>query len=146
MPKWRAKKVGDERRVRRFAFLPTKVEDHWVWLSRFVSVQVYVAIRYADDVTYKWVEIEKCLPRDGSPSERDSNEMGIKLSGWLLIVIAVFAVSVIPWAIVRASKLSTACAKACYPHSYSSYTPCTCDLTKVVRLPADTLGLYHERY
>jgi len=46
-------KIGNRRRVTRFAWLPTQVESYKYWLSFYISVQ-----RWQDG----WVEVDREVP------------------------------------------------------------------------------------
>lgn len=47
--RWKKKQrilAATERRVPKFAWLPTDVEDHVVWLERYIVVQKYIINHY----------------------------------------------------------------------------------------------------
>lgn len=57
---------GDTRRVKRFALLPTTVEDYVVWLEFYISIEEYKS-RYVNDemgkptLKYEWSQIGREL-------------------------------------------------------------------------------------
>lgn len=62
--RWTAKKKlklqeGDIWREIRFAFIPVRVEDKWVWLEKYVAVYEYTLYCYgiAGEWRGKWVRI-----------------------------------------------------------------------------------------
>lgn len=58
--KWKAKtipKIGDTRKVRKFAFLPKKCSEYTVWLETYESFQ-RLEPKYIGQKE-KWVEIER---------------------------------------------------------------------------------------
>lgn len=44
--------VGDVREQVKFAWFPTRIDDHMVWLERYISVQTYSPVWHAAE----WVE------------------------------------------------------------------------------------------
>ena len=66
--RWKIKappKEGDWRCKNKFAWFPTRVEDHIVWLEFYFSKQHYIAIAVVDEYTVQpelhWVEYERML-------------------------------------------------------------------------------------
>ena len=66
--KWLAKQYkpteGQKRRVRKFAFLPTRCNDYVVWLETYESHQEYKAMTQFSDgaipiKSLEWVEFER---------------------------------------------------------------------------------------
>ena len=65
--KWLAKQYkpteGQKRRVRKFAFLPTRCNDYVVWLETYESHQEYVRVVDCMDLIpipgYEWIEFER---------------------------------------------------------------------------------------
>ena len=60
-------KVGDTRRVSRFAFWPTEVEDYTVWLEFYISVEEMKNVdRHCEFgklySELKWVEFSREIP------------------------------------------------------------------------------------
>jgi hypothetical protein len=53
--RWRETKVGETRRVVKFAFLPTLITDEkiWVWLERYVVIQKYYYSKF--ECEYYWL-------------------------------------------------------------------------------------------
>lgn len=51
--KWNCKtepKLGDKKEKIEFAFFPTKVEDKWIWLEKYIAIYVYKEYYYPTDV------------------------------------------------------------------------------------------------
>jgi len=61
----RKPKEGDKKTVAKFAWFPTQVEDHMVWLERYVVDMEYKLIVQIDEgIAYpvpKWVETKRYL-------------------------------------------------------------------------------------
>lgn len=68
--KWKARihpKDGDLRWVKRFAFLPTRVKDSWIWLEYYIAIDCFFG-HGSGDATNKWIEMEhmRKLSKDNS--------------------------------------------------------------------------------
>lgn len=61
----RRAKEGDKKTVARFAWFPTQVENHMVWLERYVVDLEYKLIAHIDEGTIypvaQWVETKRYL-------------------------------------------------------------------------------------
>lgn len=62
-------KVGDERWIRRFAFIPTRINDSVIiWLETFYVRQTFIADRIHDyggtSVWFRWNDLELVLKED----------------------------------------------------------------------------------
>ena len=60
-------KVGDERWIRRFAFIPTRINDSVIiWLETFYVRQTFIADHIDDrtSVWFRWNDLELVLKED----------------------------------------------------------------------------------
>lgn len=62
-------KVGDERWIRRFAFIPTRINDNIIiWLETFYVRQTFIADRIYEyggiSVWFRWDDLELVLKED----------------------------------------------------------------------------------
>jgi hypothetical protein len=61
--------LGEIRKVTKFAYLPTKVENAIIWLETFYSYKEYMKIAVPISIghvewEYEWVEIKRGLKND----------------------------------------------------------------------------------
>lgn len=56
-------KVGDQRTVYKFAWLPTTVGEYTVWLERYAIHQEYKKGMYVfgGNIDFKWVEVDRTV-------------------------------------------------------------------------------------
>lgn len=59
-------KEGDIRRIAKFALIPITVENHWVWLEQYISIEQYKSIAKHDEFAviyyeHEWIKIGREL-------------------------------------------------------------------------------------
>lgn len=63
--RWKAKienKPGQEAQTIEFAFFPTRINDHWVWLEKYIQKYKYLCINdQYDGCKCKWYEVNREL-------------------------------------------------------------------------------------
>ena len=71
--RWLAKvepRIEDVRLMRRFAWLPTRIDNLWIWMERYTAVEQYKTRSYPGEFGgwfVGWEVISRRLPLAGDP-------------------------------------------------------------------------------